>query len=129
MQYPESAMKGGEIVRQIQNGGRPTFARYTANSAIDLKTLRQDVERAQAKARDANLPLADRRRWLRYSDLVESALDIRIELLQRSAVSHESAISGNRTTLCGSYECNDPSCRELLCLAEIRRRTEQSVPA
>jgi hypothetical protein len=106
---------------QAINGGKVvTFARHASDAAADLRVLRRDVENTQALARNRQLPVADRRR---------QALDVRIELLQRSALSHEQAISGNRTPLCGSYECQDPSCTELLCLAEIRRRTAESVPA
>jgi len=53
-------------------------------------------------------------------DLLEQALDVRIELLQRATESHERAISGQVMPMCRQYEACDPSHRELCAIAQKR---------
>lgn len=108
------------IQRQAQHGGaRPVFPRHVDNGLLDLRALRHEIEEAEAMAECTSGVL--RRQWTQYRDTLETALDVRLNILARDVRSHEQAISGQRTALCGRYDCTDPSCAELICLARTRQ--------
>lgn len=107
--------------RQRQNGGaKVAFARAMGNGVLDLKSLRAEIETAQALARDKRHTPAIRQRWDTYGNTLEKALDIRIELLGKSAESHDRAISGQALPLCREYCHSDPSHRQLIQIARTR---------
>jgi len=93
---------------------------------LDLLALRRDIELAQARARTRGITRTERAQWIEYSDLLESALDIRIRLSSRDAASHERALEGVATTMCRQYTRTDPSFASLLAEA---RQTEMPAAA
>ena len=103
------------------NGGKtPTFPRHISDGLLDLRALRNEIEEAEGLSESASQPIAARRQWRAYRDHLECALDVRIELLQRSTESHERAISGQVMPMCRQYEACDPSHRELCAIAQKR---------
>lgn len=107
--------------RALNGGKTQSFPRFVGEGLLDLRALRQEIETAEGLGERREVGAGERRRWVEYRDLLESALDVRIDLLGQSAQSHERAISGQRSSLCGVYECSEPSCSELRCLAAARR--------
>ena len=99
------------------NGGaKVIFPRAVSDGLLDLRALRLEIEEAEELAEQTGTPTAERRRWREYRDLLERALDVRIDLLDRSAISHDRAIGQTPTALCRKYEPHDPSHRELMAL-------------
>ena len=108
-------------LRQVQNGGaKVIFPRAVGDGLLDLRSLRQEIEEAQALADDAGQSLAVRRRWRNYSNLLEEALDVRIELMQTTVTSHERALAGCASSKCREYQVCDPSVKQLRCEAARR---------
>ena len=90
---------------QTQNGGaRVTFARHAGDWSLDV----------EAALDEAELYI---RRALKRIQMARA----RTRVFRESAESHERALAGRRTALCGTYECTDPSCAELICLEQVRR--------
>ena len=104
----------------LNGGAKEVFPRAVSNGLLDLRALRQEIEKAEAIAEDVSQSLPVRRKWRSYRDLLEEALDVRIELMQRSTESHERAISGRRMPMCRQYDVCDPSHRELCAMAQKR---------
>lgn len=99
------------------NGGRKQiFPRAVSDGLLDLRALRLEIEEAESLAELATTPPSERRRWREYRDHLERALDVRIDLLDRTAMSHDRAIGQTPTELCRRYEAHDPSHRELMAL-------------
>jgi len=92
------------------------FPRAVSDGLLDLRALRLEIEEAEELAEAPGTPTAERRRWREYRDLLERALDVRIDLLDRSAISHDRAVGQTPTALCRKYEAHDPSHRELMAL-------------
>ena len=96
------------------NGGsREVFPRAVGHGLMDLRAIRLEIEEAETVAEGAGTPTAERKRWRNYRDHLERALDVRIELLDRAAQSHDRIISKAPTAFCRAYEPNDPSVAEL----------------
>ncbi len=104
----------------LNGGAKPTFPRAIDDGLLDLRALRMEIEKAESIADDATQPITVRRRWRTYRDHLECALDVRIELLQHSADSHERAITGRATATCRDYERCDPCIRVLHAMAAER---------
>ena len=104
----------------LNGGAKEVFPRAVSNGLLDLRALRQEIEKAEAIAEDVSQSLPVRRKWRSYRDLLEEALDVRIELMQRSTESHERAISGRAMPTCRDYERCDPCVRVLHAMATER---------
>jgi len=104
----------------LNGGSKQAFPRHVSDGLLDLRALRSQIVGAARVARDARQSLPVRRRWQAYRELLEHALDVRIELLQRSAESHERAISGRVGLMCRRYEACDPTHRDLCVMAQKR---------
>jgi len=104
----------------LNGGSKQAFPRHVGDGLLDLRALRSQIVSAASVASDTRQSLAVRRRWQAYRELLEHALDVRIELLQRSAESHEQAISGRIGSVCRQYEAHDPSHRQLCAMAQKR---------
>ena len=107
----------------LNGGAKQTFPRHISDGLLDLRSLRIEIEQAEGLAEDTAQTLAVRRRWRSYRDLLEEALDVRIELMQRSTESHERAISGRATLTCRRYEACDPTHLDLCVMAQKRIAT------
>lgn len=98
-------------------GKKPIFPRAVGHALLDLRALRLEIEEAQALARDPAIPRGERQRWLDYSDRLEGALDVRIDLLDRTTQSHDKAIAAHPGPLCRAYCGLDATKRALLDMA------------
>ena len=104
----------------LNGGAKPTFPRHINDGLLDLRSLRIEIEQAETLAEDAAQSLPVRRRWRTYRDLLEEALDVRIELMQTTVTSHERALAGCPSSKCREYENCDPSVKQLHCEAARR---------
>lgn len=106
----------------LAGGCKPIFPHAISDVLADLASFRHEIEQAEAIADDPRQTPTIRRKWREYRNLVQAVIDIRIELGQMTVMSHAKALGGCATTMCRSYEVNDPSVRELKC--EAARRLE-----
>ena len=104
--------------KRLNGGCKPTFPSHVADGLLDLVSIRHEIEEGQEKADNPNLTLKQRRLAKSYWNAMETALDIRIEMMRVDVESHERALDGQALELCRVYHRSDPTYRELLRLAE-----------
>lgn len=75
-------------------GAKPLFTRHVSNGLFDLRAIRKEIEKAQEIGERPGANHKARVAWRRYRDLMEGALDVRIDLLDADVDSHEKAIDG-----------------------------------
>lgn len=102
-------------------GAKPLFTTHVRDGLIDLRVLRADVERAEQMAEAPGTRAGLRQVWTRYRDLVEAAIDVRIDLIVADVDSHERAIDeAGCPALCRAGVQTDPTRGELRELARLQ---------
>ncbi|MGQ9676853.1 MAG: hypothetical protein ACUVX1_14415 [Chloroflexota bacterium] len=114
---------------RLVRGCKPSFPEAIEDAVVEMRVLRQQIETAETQAENPEEMPTERRRWRALRDLLQAALDVRINLPHDMARGHAKAIGAQVGRLCHAYRRADLSENELheMAVEQLRRKKSAAV--